>query len=453
MQEHLQHQLKNRHIQMIALGGAIGTGFFLGSSSAIQMTGPSITLAYLVGGLIIYAVMRALGEMSVDYPSSGSFVEYANRHMGPGVGFVAGWNAWMLFTCSCMLELTAIGALLEYWVHIPHWITSITLIIIVGGINLISVKYFGEAEFWFASIKVVIITAIILMGTYLLCFSHPVKINAMHNLKNYSHLNIFFNHGIIGFLNALVMACLSFCGAEFVTVAAGEAENPKKAIPKAINGVIVRIILFYVLTLTVIVLIYPFENISSNMNPFTDVFNKLGFASAASIINFVAITAAISALNSCLYVASRFIYNLSLNQHAPRILAKTGKARLPRHAILFTSVIVSVVAIANYVYPNKILNYLFSFITITIIINWYIILLTHMKFRKNKALANEALVYKMPWYPYLNILTMAALFIIVMVMSRTQDMGLSVYAAPGWIFVLAIIYMLKKGTAKAITKT
>lgn len=448
MQENLQHNLKDRHIQMIAIGGAIGTGFFLGSASAIKMTGPSIALAYIVGGLIIYGVMRALGEMTVDYPSSGSFVEYAHRYLGTGAGFVAGWNAWLLFTAACMLEVTAVGTLLDYWIHIPHWITCIVLLVMFGGINLIGVKYFGETEFWFAGIKVAVIIFMIVTGLYLIFADHTVHNIAVTNLHNYSNSNIFFSNGLMGFFNSLVIVCLSFCGSEFVSVAAGEAENPKKAIPKAINGVVLRIILFYVLTMAVIVLMYPFQNITSSTNPFTDVFTKLGFTRSADIINLVAITASLSALNSCLYVAARFLYRMSLNGQAPRTFAKTDKNKLPRNAILFTCGMAFLVVIANYTFPAKILQYLFALITVAIIINWFIVLLSHLLFRRQKILAGETLIYRMPGYPYVNMLVMGILFIILVVMSKNPDMELSVYIAPVWLLILSMIYAATSGRKK-----
>ncbi len=445
MQENLQHKLKNRHIQMIALGGAIGTGFFLGSASAIQMTGPSIVLAYLLGGLIIYAVMRALGEMTVDFPSSGSFVEYAHRYLGCGAGFVAGWNAWLLFTCACMLEVTAVGTLLDYWIHIPHWITCSVLLLIFGGLNLIGVKYFGETEFWFSSIKVAVIIFMIVIGTYLIITDNSVHKIAQENLHNYPSPKVFFNHGLLGFLNSLVIVCLSFCGSEFVSVAAGEAENPQKSIPKAVNGVVMRIILFYVLTLTIIILMYPFQNITATTNPFTDVFTKLGFTRAAEIINLVAITAALSALNSCIYAASRFLYSLSINNQAPQLFAKTNSSKLPRNAVVFTIVMAFLVVLANYTMPGEVLHYLFALITVAIIINWYIILLSHMFFRKIKLLNKHKIIYAMPGYPYINMLIMGILFIILMVMSKSAEMSLSVYVAPAWLLILSIIYAISSG--------
>lgn len=445
MQENLEHKLKNRHIQMIAIGGAIGTGFFLGSASAIQMTGPSIALAYLLGGVIIYAVMRALGEMTVDHPTSGSFVEYAHRSLGTGAGFVAGWNAWLLFTSACMLEVTAVGTLLDYWIQIPHWITCIVLLVAFGGLNLIGVKYFGETEFWFAGIKVAVIIFMIVMGAYLLFADREVHQIAANNIHNYKDGKVFFSHGLLGFLNSLVIVCLSFCGSEFVSVAAGEAENPKKSIPKAINGVIIRIILFYVLTISIIVLMYPFENISAKTNPFTDVFAKLGFNHAADIINLVAITASLSALNSCIYVAARFLYRLSLNGQAPKSFGKVSKNHLPRNATLFTVGMAFLVVIANYTFPADILQYLFALITVAIIINWYIILLSHMMFRKEQIMKGKSLDYFMPGYPYVNMLIMGILFIVLVVMSKNDDMSLSVYIAPAWLLILSMIYAASSG--------
>lgn len=445
MREQLQHKLQNRHIQMIAIGGAIGTGFFLGSGNAIQMTGPSITVAYILGGLMIYAIMRALGEMTVDYPTAGSFVEYSHRYLGSGAGFVAGWNAWLLFTCACMLEVTAVATLLDYWIHIPHFITCAVLLSVFGFVNLIGVKYFGEAEFWFAGIKVAVIIFIIVAGIYLAFSDNIVHQIALYNLRQDVHPSVFFSNGFNGFLSSMAIVCLSFCGAEFVSVAAGEAENPKKSIPKAINGVIIRIILFYVLTIAVVVLISPAQTITANHNPFTEVFAKLGFENSADIINFIAITAALSSLNSCIYVASRFLYRLALNGHAGQKFAKTNQKSLPRNAIIFTIFIAFFVVIANYTFPTKILMYLFAIITIAIIINWYLILLSHMLFRKQVIATQKKLTYMMFGYPYINVLVMGLLFIILIVMSKSADMQLSVYVAPAWLLILSMIYALGSG--------
>lgn len=344
-----------------------------------------------------------------------------------------------------MLEVTEVGTLLDYWIQIPHWITCIVLLVTFGGLNLIGVKYFGETEFWFAGIKVAVIIFMIVMGAYLLFADHEVHQIAANNIHNYKDGKVFFSHGLLGFLNSLVIVCLSFCGSEFVSVAAGEAENPKKSIPKAINGVIIRIILFYVLTISIIVLMYPFENISAKTNPFTDVFAKLGFNHAADIINLVAITASLSALNSCIYVAARFLYRLSLNGQAPKSFAKVSKNHLPRNATLFTVGMAFLVVIANYTFPANILQYLFALITVAIIINWYIILLSHMMFRKEQIMNGKSLDYFMPGYPYVNMLIMGILFIVLVVMSKNDEMSLSVYIAPAWLLILSMIYAASSG--------
>ena len=445
MKENLEHKLKNRHVQMIAIGGAVGTGLFLGSATVIKLTGPSVTLAYILGGLIVYAVMRALGEMTVDNPSSGSFVEYAHLYLGTGAGFVAGWNAWLLFTCACMLEVNAVATLLDYWVFIPHWITCATLLLIFGGVNLIGTKFFGEAEFWFAGIKVIAIIAIVLMGAYLIFTNHNVHQAARQNLHDYTHVNVFFTNGVMGFLSSMAIVCLSFCGVEFVSVAAGETEDPEKSIPKAINGVIIRVILFYVLTIAVVVLISNVSTIDINSNPFTAVFAKVGFSNSADIINMVAIIAALSALNSCIYGSSRFLYRLSLNGQAPKIFVKTNNKYLPKNAIVFTVAIAFVVVIANYTFPAKVLECLFAVISVAIIINWFIILLSHMLFRKNCIISGKHIKYVMPGYPYVNMLAMGVLFIILIVMSKNSDTSLSVYIAPAWLLVLTIIYTQSTG--------
>lgn len=443
MTQQLRHTLKNRHIQMIALGGAIGTGLFLGSASAILITGPSIVFAYIIGGLIIYGVMRALGEMTVDHPCPGAFMEYARQNLGQGAGFVAGWNTWLLFTIVCMTEASATGVLLDYWIYIPHWITAMVVLSIFGGLNLISVKNFGEAEFWFAGIKVVVILLMIIAGIYLICGDSIVQNIVKTNLHTYKSSNVFFSSGASGFILSLAMVVLSFGGCEFVSVAAGEAENPQKSIPKAINGVVVRIILFYVLTIAIIILIYPFHELNAKSSPFTNVFSNLGFRKAADLINFVAMTATLSSLNSCLYVASRFLFSMAGNNLSSPGFAKINKSHVPSRAVIFTIIIAFGVVIANYVFPAQIMSCLFSLVSVGFIINWYIILLSHLMFRKRKDLRGETILYKMPGYPYINILIMSILFIIMMAMSKDPNMSMSIYAAPAWVFILSIIHALR----------
>jgi AAT family amino acid transporter len=445
--ENLAAKLTNRHIQMIALGGAIGTGFFLGSSNAINLTGPSIVLAYILGGFVMYIILRVLGEMTVDYPNSGSYIEYARLYIGEGAGFIAGWNGWILFTMAIMLEVTATGTLLDYWFQIPHWITCLVLLLFFGGINIVGVGFFGETEFWFAGIKISVIILMIVFGSYLIFAHAGIRANAISNIHEYTNPDVFFYHGALGFLSSFVFVCLSFCGSEFLSIAVAESEDPAKITPKAVNGVIARIIVFYVLTLTVILLMYHFKDITAKTNPFTDVFSGLGFKHSADFINLVAITAALSALNSCIYISSRMLYRLSLNGQAPKLFSRVSTRSLPKNAVLFTIFMGFIIVIMNYSFPQKILNYLFSVISVAILLSWFIILITHFFFRAKKIKKDMSLVkYPSIFYPFANIIAIAGLLTVLVTMFFSNDDSLSrgVYALPIWLCILFISYKFFK---------
>ena len=285
-QKKLQHPLKNRHIQMIALGGVIGTGLFFGAAKSIQSTGPSIILSYILGGLVIYIIMRALGEMTVHHPSSGSFSDYANRYINSYAGFIAGWTAWFEYTVVCMVELTAVTFFLDYWIPgLPHWLICLGLLLVFTMVQLISVRLFGEFEFWFAGIKIAAIILMLLFSAYLITFNPHIHAGTVTSLHSYASLDVFFASGTKGFLFSLAIVIFSFGGTEFVSIAAGEAENPRKSIPQAISGVIVRIILFYILTILAIICLYPFNKLNANVSPFVDVFKEIGIHQAADVMN------------------------------------------------------------------------------------------------------------------------------------------------------------------------
>ena len=355
----LVHKLKNRHIQMIALGGVIGTGLFFGAAKSIHSTGPSIILSYILGGLIIYIIMRALGEMTVYQPSSGSFSDYANRYISNYAGFISGWTAWFEYTVVCMVELTAVAFFLDYWITgIPHWLICLGLLAIFTMIQLISVQLFGEFEFWFAGIKIVAIILMLFLSAYLVTFNPQIHAGVKDNLHSYSQMSVFFSSGIKGFLFSLVIVVFSFGGTEFVSIAAGEAENPKKSIPRAISGVIARIIIFYVLTIIAILCLYPFNKLNSNISPFVDVFKQIGIDQAATVMNAVAITAALSSFNSIFYAGSRMLFSLSKQGSAPQYFSHTNKNNIPARATLFTSLCIVIGVIINYVFPEKAIMYL-----------------------------------------------------------------------------------------------
>ncbi len=443
MSQKLKHQLKNRHIQMIALGGVIGTGLFFGAAKSIQSTGPSIILSYIFGGLIIYIIMRALGEMTVFSPASGSFSDYANRYIGNYAGFISGWTAWFEYTVVCMVELTVVTIFLDYWIPgLPHWLICLGLLALFTMVQLISVGLFGEFEFWFAGIKIAAIILMLLLSAYLVTFNPKIHTSTLSNLHSYANWNVFFAGGTKGFLFSLVIVIFSFGGTEFVSIAAGEAENPKKSIPQAISGVIVRIILFYILTILAIICLYPFNKLNANISPFVDVFKEIGITKAATVMNAVAITAALSAFNSCMYAASRMLFSLAKQGSAPKFLAGTSQTGIPNKALLFTSLCILISVIVNYIFPDKAIMYLLIIATCAILTCWFIILLTQIYFRKR--IAEEEISYRLILYPASNVFAMAGLIMVMFIMLWMDDMRMSVLVTPIWLFMLSIFYALNQ---------
>lgn len=426
---------------MIALGSAIGTGLFFGAGESIKLAGPSILLSYAIGGIIMYIVVRALGEMTVHEPNAGSFSYYAYKYIGDYAGFVAGWNYWFNYIIVSMLELTATTMFLDYWFpNASHWLITLNILVIFAIINLMNVKFYGEFEFWFAGIKVFVIIALIILGIYLIITSS----NDIHNSTSINNLwsyGGFFANGYNGLLLSFVVVIFSFGGTELVGITAGEAQNPHKTIPMAINGIIVRIIIFYIATLAIVLCLYPWNKINNTISPFVDVFSKIGIAKAAAVINFVAITAALSSLNSGIYGTARMVYGLSRQHNAPKILSRLNNNATPYMAILFSLFFIFITVVLNYLYPKQIFGILLAIATIAAIINWIIILITQICFRKKIKIDN--IRYKMPLYPFTSIIAIIFFIIIIITMTHMKDMSLAVYIAPIWLILLSFGYWLK----------
>ncbi|MCM2320919.1 MAG: amino acid permease, partial [Pseudomonas sp.] len=300
----LRRSLKNRHIQLIALGGAIGTGLFLGSAGVLKTAGPSMILGYAIAGFIAFLIMRQLGEMIVEEPVAGSFSHFAHKYWGSYAGFLSGWNYWVLYILVGMAELTAVGKYIQFWwPEVPTWATAAAFFVLINAINLTHVKLFGEAEFWFAIVKVVAIVGMIVLGLYLLVSGAGGEQAQVSNL--WAHGG-FFPNGVSGLVMALAFIMFSFGGLELVGITAAEAAEPRKVIPKAINQVVYRILIFYVGALSVLLCLYPWDQLLETLNaagdpysssPFVQIFSLLGSDAAAHILNFVVLTAALSVYN------------------------------------------------------------------------------------------------------------------------------------------------------------
>lgn len=443
-QEGLQRGLSNRHIQLIALGGAVGVGLFYGSSSTIQSAGPSVIFSYMIGGIIIFTIMRALGEMAVAEPVSGSFSSYANRYLGPFAGYLTGWTYWFMWVVVGMAEITVVGVYVNYWFpDIPQWASALAALLLITGVNLINVKAYGEFEFWFAMIKVVAIVGMIIAGLGIILFGFGNGGNPIGFSNLWSHGGMFPN-GMTGLLLSFVMVMFSFGGVELIGITAGEAKNPKKTIPTAINSVIWRILIFYVGALGIMMTLYPWNEVGSDGSPFVLIFDKIGIPGAANIINFVVLTAALSAFNSGLFSTGRMLYNLSLQNNGPKYFGKLNKWSTPSRGILFSSAFLLIAVFLNYIVPEKVFLYISAVATVAVVTNWTMILVTQIKFRKAKSEEEiNKLEFKLPFFPYSNYIALAFLAMVIVLMAFIDGMRVALFVAPVWFLVLYISFKLK----------
>lgn len=440
----MKRGLKNRHIQMIALGGAIGTGLFYGSAQTIQLVGPGITLSYVIGGIVIFMIMRMLGEMAVEEPVSGSFSYYAYKYWGEFPGFLSGWNYWFNYIIVSMAELTAVGIYINYWwPDIPHWVSALVFLVLITLINLIEVKMYGELEFWFAIVKVVAIVGMIILGTLMIFTGIGVGGKAIGFENLWIHGG-FMPNGVWGLLLSLVIVMFSFGGIELIGITAGEADNPKKSIAQAINQVMWRILIFYVGALTVMMIIYPWNKIGLDGSPFVQIFSKMGIPAAATILNIVVLTAALSVYNSGIYSNARMLYGLAQQGNAPKVFAKLNTRGVPVVGVLVSSACTLVAVVLNYLVPGKVFMYLIAVAVLAAIISWIVIIIANLKFRAAKGADVAKLDFKVPWHPYSNYVCLAFMIMIVGLMLQIDDMKLSVYIMPLWLVILWTAFKLKK---------
>ncbi len=441
LHEDLERGLKARHIQLIGLGGAIGVGLFLGSATAIELAGPSVLLTYIIGGIAIYFMMRALGELSIAYPVSGAFSAHAARFLGPKWGYLTGWTYWYMWMVTCMAELTAVGIYMNFWFpELPQWASALVALLVMTAINFIAVAAYGECEFWFALIKIVTIIFMIVAGAGMIFFGigNDGVATGISNL--WAHGG-FFPNGFEGTLMALVMVMYSYLGIEIIGVTAGEAKNPEKTIKQSINEVFWRILIFYVLSLAVIMSIYPWNEIGHMGSPFVTTFEKLGIRGAADIINLVVITAVLSSCNSGIFSSGRMLYNLSLQGNAPQCFQTLNRHRLPWVGIVFSAFILLIAVGLNYIMPAQVFVYITSVGSFGALWTWFVILRTQQKFRASLTKEEVAkLKFKMPGAPYTGWLTIAFLLCVVVASAFREDTRVALYVTPVWFLILLVGY-------------
>ena len=469
----LRKSLKNRHIQLIALGGAIGTGLFYGSSESIALAGPSILFAYLVGGLAIFMIVRALSEMSVEDPRAGAFSYYATRYRSKRAGFVSGWNYWFNYILVSMVELSVVGSFVNYWFPaIPQWVSAAVFLVVIAAANLLGVSKFGEFEFWFAIIKIVAVVAMIAGGLAVLAAGLPTDSGIRASFANWFALDGgFLPNGLMqrtpdgqwtGLLMALCVVMFSFGGTELIGITAGETEDPRTTIPKATNGIIWRILVFYIGALGVIMAVVPWNMIDGKTSPFVQIFDSVGVHAAAGILNFVCLTAVMSVYNSGLYANSRMLYSLARQGNAPEILGRLNFHGVPVAGVLASAAVTALAVVVVFLWPAFAFNYLMSIATIAGVINWSMIMVTEIHFRRHVAAGDgpgelagltgdEALgriQFKLPLARVMPYIVLAFLALVVVLMCFSSSYRIAVIAGVIWLAILLAAYQATQARGK-----
>ena len=446
----LKRGLKSRHIQLIALGGAIGTGLFLGIAQTIRMAGPSVLLGYAIAGVIAFLIMRQLGEMVVDEPVAGSFSHFADKYCGPLAGFLSGWNYWVLYVLVSMAELSAVGIYIQYWwPAIPTWVSALAFFVLINSISLSNVKAFGEMEFWFAIVKVVAIVGMIGFGAWLLVSGNAGPEASVANLWRHGG---FFPNGVMGLVMAIAVIMFSFGGLELVGITAAEADDPARTIPKATNQAIYRILIFYIGALGVLLSLYPWQKVVTGGSPFVLIFHALDTEWVATILNIVVLTAALSVYNSCVYCNSRMMYGLALQGNAPRAMLTVNRRGVPLAALGVSALATGICVCVNYFMPGEAFALLMGLVVSALIINWGMISWIHLRFRAYKRAHGQVTGFPSPWHPLSNWLCLAFLAAVLVVMYLTPELRLSVWLIPVWLGVLYLGYRLKGRNAATASR-
>jgi L-asparagine permease len=405
-----QQGLKGRHIQMIAVGGAIGTGLFLGSAQRLHTAGPALALVYLVAGVFAFFVIRAMGEMVMHRPSSGSFVSYSREFMGEKAAYFAGWMYFLNWSTSGIADVTAAALYVKFFFpHVPQWIPALVALGVVLAVNLVSVKLFGELEFWFAAVKVVTILAFLVVGIVVLASRHHVDGHATGPQLILNHGG-FFPLGVLAALTILQGVVFAYAGIEMVGVTAGEAKDPRKAVPRAINSIGWRIAVFYIGSVLLLVMLLPYTAYVPGTSPFVTFLSKLGVPGAGGVMDLVVLTAALSSVNSGLYSTGRILKSMAAAGSAPRFTARMSRNGVPYGGILLTASIYLIGIVLNVFVPSDAFEIALEFSAVGIIAMWSMIMVCHLAMqRKAKRGDLDRPKYRLPGAPYTNYVTLAFL--------------------------------------------
>ncbi|MER6076422.1 amino acid permease [Streptomyces sp. NPDC001817] len=452
-EEGYERGLGSRQIQMIAIGGAIGVGLFLGAGANIAKAGPSLILMYALAGAIVFFIMRALGELLLYRPVSGSFAEYSREFLGPFFGYFTGWTYWLMWVVTGMAELTAAAIYVNYWFpSIPQWVTALVFLVVLFVANLISVKLFGEIEFWFSMVKVTALIGMIVIGLGVLTFGFSAAGDTA-SVTNLWQFDGFFPKGIGSSLMTLQGVMFAYLAVELVGVTAGESKNPEKTLPKAINTLPWRIALFYVGALTVILCVVQWTEFAAGVSPFVKAFAVVGIPAGAAIVNFVVLTAALSSCNSGMYSTGRMLRALADSDEAPKSFSRLSASKTPAFGIAVSAAFMGIGVILNYIVPEKAFGYAVSVSTAAGIWTWLMILISHVLYRRAVAADRlPASSFPAPGGTKCSWIAIGFLLFVTALIAYDADSRICLYVMAGWATALAIGWILLKPRNPQITE-
>lgn len=447
----LQRRLTAKQMSMIAIGGAIGTGLFLGSKFAIGFAGPSVIVSYAIGGFITLLLMGALAEMTVAHSTSGSFGAFAEHYISPLAGFLVRYAYWACIVLAVGTEVTAVAEYMLFWFSdVPSWLWIVAFSSVMIVVNAMSVKIFGSVEYWFSTIKIFAIVVFILMSAYVL-FVDTGKVQS--GVINLTHEGGFFPNGFGGMWIAVIISIFSYLSVEMIAVAAGEAENPEQAVKQAFRATIMRLLIFYLISLSLILMLVPWTALTAKgaTSPFVTVMQILQIPYAAGILNFVVIVAALSAMNSMLYITTRMMFSLARAGDAPLFLGRIHSNGVPLNALFLSASGIGVAAVLYTVYPDTAFTIMIALSMFGAIFTWGMIFLTHLFFRRQRVKEGApALSFKLPFFPISTLLGLFLMIAILLTTAFTEAFRMTlVFGVP---FILALIFLFYFVRPKASSK-
>lgn len=446
-EEKLQRSLTNRHIQMIAIGGAIGTGLFMGSGKTLSVSGTSIILTYLIIGFFFFFVMRAMGELLLANTNFKTFADFATAYLGPWAGFFLGWSYWCNWIITAIADVIVIGGYMQFWYpDMPVWIPAFASLAILTILNFVAVRIFGELEFWFSLIKITAIILFIVAGLYLISTSYVSPNGVTASFSHVFESGSMFPYGLTGFLAGFQIAIFAFVGIELVGTTAAETKDPHKSLPKAINSIPLRILLFYVGSLICIIAVTSWAQVSPEKSPYVEMFTHVGLPIAAGLINFVVATSALSSANSGIFATSRMLYGLSLENDAPKSFSKLSKSKVPIRGLVFSMVCVTLGTSILFIVPNVMTAFtiISALTSILCIFTFMLIVLSYIAYRKKDPELHQQSNYKMPGGLFMAWFTLLFLAFTIVILAFDHDTLVALVLSPIWFIGLFIGYRYKK---------